>query len=241
MKLPCVGETRASPRAVALQPRPIDERAGGGRNVGGHFCAIRDSEKCNPRSACRAAGFSCDTRATGARHREARRDRRSTRGRRPTAALHRFSASGFDRSRIPFRRGKDRASSPSRPASRTDSTSSPISRPPKCALPKMAPPTVPGVPAHASSPAMPRCIVQRTRPLIVVAASARTRSASICSMTPAARPDDEPAHAAIADRARSIRRRAASPAHRSRARCAARRRSRPTSSSRETIPRVRRP
>ncbi len=40
-------------------------------------------------------------------------------------------------------------------ARRTSAMSSPISRPLKCAFPNTAPPTVPGVPAHASSPAQP--------------------------------------------------------------------------------------
>src|SRR2546430_10882704 len=39
---------------------------------------------------------------------------------------------------------------PSRPARRTSATSSPISLPPKCALPKIAPPTVPRSEEHTS-------------------------------------------------------------------------------------------
>ena len=66
------------------------------------------------------------------------------------------------------------SATPSRDARRASATISPISRPPKCALPKIAPPTVPGVPAHASRPAQPRLIVHRTSPLIVTAPSART-------------------------------------------------------------------
>ena len=187
------------PARSALQPCSIDERAGRGRNISGHLCPIGILKNATRARRVERLGFLAICERLRARRHEARRDRRSTRGRRPTAALHRFSASGFDRSRIPFRRGKDRACSPSRPASRTDSTSSPISRPPKCALPKMAPPTVPGVPAHASSPAIPLCIVHRTRPLIVVAASSATRAAVDLLDDSAARPDDKTAHAAIAD------------------------------------------
>ena len=73
---------------------------------------------------------------------------------------------------------------PPRDATRTLSTRSPIRRSEKCALPKMAPPTVPGVPAHASSPAHAWVIVHRTRPLIVTAASARTLRSSIDEMVP---------------------------------------------------------
>ena len=51
--------------------------------------------------------------------------------------------------------GRDVRDLPSREASRTAVTSSPMRRPLKCALPNTAPPTVPGVPAHASSPARP--------------------------------------------------------------------------------------
>ena len=47
------------------------------------------------------------------------------------------------------------ATRPSRPASLTDVMRSPMRRPPKWAFPKTAPPTVPGVPAHASRPAAP--------------------------------------------------------------------------------------
>src|SRR5687768_9147187 len=46
----------------------------------------------------------------------------------------------------------------------------------------MAPPTVPGVPAHASRPATPRLMVHRTRPLIVTAASARKRAADLSAV-----------------------------------------------------------
>ena len=48
----------------------------------------------------------------------------------------------------------------------------------------MAPPTVPGVPAHISSPAHPCAIVQRTSPLIVTPASARMRSTPSCRTSP---------------------------------------------------------
>ena len=53
-------------------------------------------------------------------------------------------------------------------------------RPRKCALPWMAPPTVPGVPAQASMPARPWPTVQRTRPLIVSPGAARTPCSSSC-------------------------------------------------------------
>ncbi len=48
----------------------------------------------------------------------------------------------------------------------------------------MAPPTVPGVPAHASRPAMPRLIVHRTSPLIVNPASARIRASDTLVTSP---------------------------------------------------------
>ncbi len=65
-------------------------------------------------------------------------------------------------------------SSPAGVARRTWVTRSPMLRPCQCALPKIAPPTVPGVPAQASRAASPRPIVHRTRPLMVTPASART-------------------------------------------------------------------
>ena len=144
-----------------------------------------DSERCSRRSACRAAASACGTPATAravarsaagsprddAKHRRQQHLARSLQPAAIVAERHRRRR----RRRATRRRG-------ARAARR--STSSPISRPPKCALPKIAPPTVPGVPAQASRPAQPWLIVQRTSPLIVTAASARTRSSSIARTSP---------------------------------------------------------
>ena len=70
------------------------------------------------------------------------------------------------------------------PQQRTLRTCSLIKRPWKCALPQMAPPTVPGVPAHASRPARPRPASHRTSPLIVTPASTRTLSGPSCATSP---------------------------------------------------------
>ena len=147
MKLPCVGETRASPARLAFQPGAIDERAGRRRNVGGHLCRDRDSEKCNPAlgvsSGCVFLRYASDWRAHIAKRCRVSR-RHAEDGRQQHFAGFLQAASIV--AEFHFVAGKIARRSPSRPASRTDSTSSPISRPPKCALPKIAPPTVPGVP-----------------------------------------------------------------------------------------------
>ena len=129
---------------------------------------------------------------------------------RPEQNLAGLSAGGCHRSRTTSRRAARR--SRRRPGSRAARavTRSPIRRPAKCALPKTAPPTVPGVPAHASRPAQPCLIVQRTRPLIVTAASARTLLAPVRRMSPPRVRMHEPADAGVRRRARSNRRRASS-------------------------------
>src|SRR5262245_49741210 len=63
-------------------------------------------------------------------------------------------------------------------------TTSPSNLPPKCALPKMPPPTVPGVPAQASNPPHSWLIVHRTRPLTVTAASHSIRLSAIRVIVP---------------------------------------------------------
>ena len=181
--------TRSRPRSGIL------EDAAGARRVE-RLRALAERERL--RAPSRAAPP--DRRATTRKHRRQQH-------------LAGVAAGGCDRSRTPSPIAVDVVGHARRatPAARR-STRSPISRPPKCALPKMAPPTVPGVPAHASSPRAPCVIVQRTSPLIVTAASARTLIVVVRLHLPAARPDHQPANPRVAIPARSIRRRASSPA-----------------------------
>ena len=203
MKLPCVGETRAPPIARALQPGAIDQRAGRPRNAVGHRVAAAVGILEDAAGARRLERL----RALAERQRLAR-DRRAAPPARPAERgrsadssdlAGALQAAAIVAERHRRRRHVDRravAASTSRRAR----DQSPISRPPKCALPKIAPPTVPGVPAQASRPASPWLIVQRTRPLIVTAASARiTRPSSMRRHVAAARPDHEPANAGVGD------------------------------------------
>ena len=125
-----------------------------GTPVSGRIGILKDAAGA---AACRAAGSASGTRATRAPSRAAPPARRAPTAKdRPTAAPRRSAAAGCDRSRTPSRRRHVRRPSPSRrrqpDAGRRDRRSAGRR---KCALPKIAPPTVPGVPAHASSPAQP--------------------------------------------------------------------------------------
>ena len=94
------------------------------------------------------------------------------------------AAAGCGRSRTPSRPpGRSTTSPPGVSERHRRRRSSPIAGRRKCALPSIAPPTVPGVPAHASRPASAAAtIVQRTRPLMVTPASARIARRAPASM-----------------------------------------------------------
>ena len=128
----------------------------------------------------RAAACASGTRATRARSRAAPSGSpRPTRESGRHEDLAASAAAGCRRSRTPSPPPARRRRRRSAAQSVTDSTRSPMqpaARSARCR--RCAPPTVPGVPAQASSPARPWLIVQRTRPLIVTPASARTRSAA---------------------------------------------------------------
>ena len=200
------------PDARAFESRAVDQRTRRCRDVRAEPSLARgpDSERCSRRSARRAAACVCERRATRARRRAARRgDPRPPRTP-PTAQAPR----SLEAARVVAELhvgDRDSAYVPSRETRRTSTMSSPIIRPWKWALPWMAPPTVPGVPAQASSPDRPCPTVHLTKPLIVSPAPARIRSPHPCGR----RSCPERARRAPARRGRrrahSTRRRALSP------------------------------
>ena len=177
MKLPCVGETRAPPIATPFEAGAIDQRAGRPRHARRARASRPGSRILKDAAGARRVER---LRPLAERQRLARRraQRRRVAGRHAKRRRQQHLAGPLQAAAIVAERHRRRRHVARRAVARRraarSATSSPISRPPKCALPKMAPPTVPGVPAHASRPAAPCVIVQRTRPLIVTAASART-------------------------------------------------------------------
>jgi hypothetical protein len=166
MKFPCVGETRAAPFAAALQParstsapaeagcpsgpdRPRDpgseDAAGTRRFERLRRLPVRSDSRATARSAA----------GSPASDPEISRQDQFARALQPALVVTELHVGRGNANLVPDLAAVWITS--------TLSTSSEIRRPLKWALPKIAPPTVPGVPAQASSPATPRLIVQRTR------------------------------------------------------------------------------
>ena len=194
------GDPRPADR-TPLQSGAVDERAGGPRNPVGNDVAIglrvlkdasctrhiqrlralsiRERFARRPPQRRRIAGFNA----------ERRREQHFT-GVLQTAAI---VAKRHRRRRIIARRSV----AARRGVPRRSDRQSAVRRSARCRTRRR--PTVPGVPAHASRPAAPCMIVQRTRPLMVTAASARTLDGPSGCNRAAPRPNDEPANSRVGD------------------------------------------